>query len=307
MATDKPRKTEVLTPPRDGEFWRINGIAEATENRLHTAGIHTFRQLAALTPAEIASVLPGQVGAKERAARQDWAGQAREFAETLEQVSPEPETPLVTEPTVVEEPAERQHYESFIVELLLDEERSVRRTRITNVRCGQKDGWAGWDPARLGEWIAGQIDLDLEAPRSVAAEQKPSLGGIGGKLALPEAKLFAHGTDKCRRFSYPGQALDLGQSIDLTEVIIPPGVQAAYQATVEAKRIGSGEQVVLGQAQGEFDGEPKPCLRISLQPMLPGTYRLATTVMIYPTGSVQPQREGILAFQDGGLVHVFDR
>jgi predicted flap endonuclease-1-like 5' DNA nuclease len=94
MATDKPRKTDILTPLRDGEFWRITGIAEATEKRLHAAGIQTFRQLAESSPDEIAAALQGQVGVKERAARQDWTGQADRLAESVPQEDPPVEEPV---------------------------------------------------------------------------------------------------------------------------------------------------------------------------------------------------------------------
>jgi predicted flap endonuclease-1-like 5' DNA nuclease len=50
MATEKIRRLENSAPLAEGEFWRITGIGEATEQRLHAAGIDTFERLGSLSP-----------------------------------------------------------------------------------------------------------------------------------------------------------------------------------------------------------------------------------------------------------------
>jgi hypothetical protein len=47
------------------------------------------------------------------------------------------------------QPADRQHYSTFVVELLLDEHNDVRRTRVVHVQTGIEKKWAGWDEERL--------------------------------------------------------------------------------------------------------------------------------------------------------------
>jgi len=159
MATQ--RKMDQQTPLQEGEFRRIKGIAEATEQGLHSAGIMTFKQLSSLTPEEIAEAVPG-VGVKERVIRQDWIGQAAEYARQLAPVEPD-------------ETSERQHYESFMIELLLVDGKSVRRTKITHIQSGDKESWPGWEHDRLTGWIFKQADIarnaDFEDRRpTVAAE-----------------------------------------------------------------------------------------------------------------------------------------
>lgn len=47
------------------------------------------------------------------------------------------------------QPADRQQYSTFVVELLLDEHGAVRRTRVVHIQTGTEQAWAGWDEERL--------------------------------------------------------------------------------------------------------------------------------------------------------------
>ena len=307
MATDKPRKTEILTPLRDGEFWRITGIGEATEKRLYANGIQTFRQLAKSTPEEIAAALQGQVGVKERAARQDWTGQAARLAQAVARE----ERPAAErlEPPAVEEPVERQLYETFLLELLLEEDtkepglRTVRRTRINNVRGGKKDGWAGWEPARLDRWIAEQARLSSE-PAARAANSRRE---IDGTQMLPQESVVAAGTNQPKHFFDYGQALELRLTVDMSLTEFTTGDAVTYQAVIEARELGTGSQHIFGEARGAWDGAHKTHLIIPLLPLDAGTYRLLITLLVYPEGTLFPEQDGARAFREGGLIHIYDR
>jgi hypothetical protein len=52
-----------------------------------------------------------------------------------------------------------QYYETFIVELLIDEHDKVRRTRVVHVRTGAEERWAGWDGTRLLRFILSHASL----------------------------------------------------------------------------------------------------------------------------------------------------
>ena len=54
---------------------------------------------------------------------------------------------------------DRQAYETFVVELLLDEQRAVRRTRVVHVQSGTEERWAGWDEERLLQFLLAHGDL----------------------------------------------------------------------------------------------------------------------------------------------------
>jgi hypothetical protein len=49
-----------------------------------------------------------------------------------------------------------QPYATFVVELLQDEELNVRRTRVIHVQSQVEERWAGWDEARLVNFIRTQ-------------------------------------------------------------------------------------------------------------------------------------------------------
>jgi hypothetical protein len=56
-------------------------------------------------------------------------------------------------------PPAGQHYETFVVELLMDERGEVRRTRVTYVPTGAEERWAGWDGMRLLRFILAHAGL----------------------------------------------------------------------------------------------------------------------------------------------------
>ncbi len=147
-------KSENLPPakaqaqPADDFAKNITGIGPTTEARLHDAGIRTFAQLADRTHSELYELvrdLPGM--SLERLTNWDWPGHARELASKA----------LAEEvPSNTANSGNRQRYANFHVELLLDEEDNVRRTRVRHVEA--KEGaksWTGWDGHRLLSFIHG--------------------------------------------------------------------------------------------------------------------------------------------------------
>jgi hypothetical protein len=55
------------------------------------------------------------------------------------------------------QPTDRQQYSTFVVELLMDEHRNVRRTRVVHIQSGIEKRWAGWAQERLLAFL-GPID-----------------------------------------------------------------------------------------------------------------------------------------------------
>jgi hypothetical protein len=60
---------------------------------------------------------------------------------------PEPLSPAAVE--TISRAVDQQPYETFVVELLVDEAREVRRTRVVHVQTGVEERWAGRDDDRL--------------------------------------------------------------------------------------------------------------------------------------------------------------
>ena len=158
-----PRGPRTSTPAGQAgdDFQQIQGIGAAIDRRLHDAGILTYQDLAALTPEQIAASLAGVAGlSPARIASQDWTGQARRLAGPAA-------PPLPSEPD--------QRYVSFHVELLLDVDDSVRRTKVHHHQSGTDEAWAGWDEDRLLALLREHIPIMAPRQPAEAAELRSSV------------------------------------------------------------------------------------------------------------------------------------
>lgn len=306
MATEQPR--DATAPLREGDFHRIPGIGPGIEQRLHAAGIQTFDHLASLTAEEISATLNGLVGmTAERINQQDWPGKARLLAQSLH----DDRLSLVSE-----EPGDRQHYASFMLELLQDEEHAVRRTRVVHVQSGVRDGWAGWDAGRLLSWIQSQAGpSNLATENSSAAQQESELPD--GSLQQPlrrqpslavtvrAAEIVDSQKQQMGRFFYSHQPVELHIALDIGSDHLPAGTLLAYRVTVEARLIGTSDRIVLPEVTGEVAAQNEILLTIPLIDLPGGTYRLMTSATLYPAGDPHPENTAIQVFTEGGIVHVF--
>jgi hypothetical protein len=302
MATEKIRRLENSAPLAEGEFWRITGIGEATEQRLHAAGIDTFERLGSLSPEDIASILTGQVGVKERAARQDWTSQARRFAYDLKAMAKRAETADSTE---------SQHYESFLFELLIEDDRSIKRTKITRVRDGEKTSWAGWDSERFLDWIAAQAELSRELfaapqPAHVPAAVETSPAPVSGAIVPADIVLAAVDSPRNKRFYDAGQPLELRLTLDLSSTAIPANTPLTCRAIAEARNVLTGRCLRIGEVQAECAAAEQITLHIPIPGVEPGTYFLETAVQLHPAGALAAPEQGSLsAVCDAGVFHIF--
>ena len=158
-----PRGPGTSTPAGQAgdDFQQIQGIGAAIDRRLHDAGILTYRDLAALTPEQIAASLAGVAGlSPTRIASQDWTGQAGRLAGPAA-------PPLPSEPD--------QRYVSFHVEFLLDVDDSVRRTKVHHHQSGTDEAWAGWDEGRLLALLREHIPIMAPRQPAEAAELRSSV------------------------------------------------------------------------------------------------------------------------------------
>ncbi len=189
MVAKRARPCLATTPDGAGDFTLIQGIGPGIHNRLHAAGICTFAQLGALSTEEILAKV-GSVPAltAERIALEDWVGQARAFAERVD----------LPDPPVQELPANQQHYATYRIELLVDETGSPRRTSITHVQSKRETSWAGWEQARLVDFIFASAGLKAQPDPDVhpASSGDNSSAVAAGPEAQPEADVHpATGND----------------------------------------------------------------------------------------------------------------
>ena len=171
MPNKRLRPPDIASPFGADDFRQISGIGPAVATRLYNAGILTYAQLAAQSPESIAALVADLNGlSAERIAKHGWIEQAQE---------------LTPHPRADDSPAERQHYATFKVDLLLNEGDDVRRTHAVFIQGNQQAIWAGWDGTRLLDFFAEHANLHTHpgaappahadtAPPSPAAESPAS-------------------------------------------------------------------------------------------------------------------------------------
>lgn len=323
MATEQTREREPSPPLREGEFQRIPGIGPGIAQRLHSAGIQTFLHLASLTPEEICGLLNGLVGmTAERIAHQDWPGKARQFAGEIAAADPSSEP---------EDPGKRQHYASFMVELLQDENYVVRRTRVVHVQTNTKESWAGWDATRFDRWITTQAAISPAppVPETVSSESalpEPALP----EPIQPEPVLTDASPSMVKQGSEAGApALQVGNcEINLPnhkgstrflvadwpfEIRIPinfeegrPQAKLLYQATAYLQPLG-GERFQAAEVSGLCAGQGTTKLVLPIKGLDEGTYRLETLLLVYPENAAPPEKEGQYAFSEGMRLYIISQ
>lgn len=147
---------------RGDDFQQIPGIGPAIERRLHEVGILTYHQLATTSPAELAERLRNFAGiSASRIEQQDWMAQAQELA------SAEQEQVTNSE----QGSGNGQHYATFNIELLLDNNSEVRRTRAVYIQGGEQNSWAGWDRERLLRFVEERAAIEAKAEHAEAAHE----------------------------------------------------------------------------------------------------------------------------------------
>jgi predicted flap endonuclease-1-like 5' DNA nuclease len=147
---DNPRHYDDVAGADD--LTRIGGIGSKIADRLYAAGILTYADLASRSADEISKLLSDVTGLP--AGRLDsWRDQARELAAAAAQAAPA--SPAAEVPAGAA--SDGQHYESFLVRVLLNEDGSVRRTTAQHIRTGAERHWPGLERQALPEFIETAI------------------------------------------------------------------------------------------------------------------------------------------------------
>lgn len=297
--------------PSEGAFRQISGIGPGIEQRLHSAGIHTFAQLGELSIEEILAVLNGMVGiTRERVTQQDWPAQARRLAQELQPLAEAGDRPQLPQENFRSEPPPEtependwRKYESFMVELLIDENHQVRRTRVVHVRSNEKSSWAGWNPHHLDKWVAKQ--LHLSQPQEL---DDLSSTRVNGSVTIRSLSIFPLAADSSTHFIDSYQPFHVHILLDLSQASVRPNMGLVYQAAVEAHPLGSGRSFHLGSNSGPLshsNESEQAILSIKTNGIPEGTYRLEATVLVYSEGSLSPEQDGARAMIEGELLQVF--
>jgi extracellular elastinolytic metalloproteinase len=264
-----------MSMPND--FKLIHGIGPAMESRLHNVGILTYAQLAALSPEELVERLGLSGMVAKNVSKQDWTGQARQFASSPAMTAAEIVPALPPQTRGAEDTSNgRQHYATFTVELLLGEESEVRRTRVKHIQEGEQETWAGWEDGRLVSFFVEHAALR----GSGAAGVKPPAGGAQ-RLAEIDIEVGDLAVDEVEEMD--GSQLRAQIEFHLSGIAAKQvtNERAAYFIHILAYMIATGETIVLTAVQGEL--QPGTLLymkSVDFAPPQVGHYQLLATVVL---------------------------
>ena len=291
--------------PAPDDLQKITGIGAALAARLADAGVTTYRELAGHAPQRLAALTRVPTA---KIVSQDWAGQARRLAGSA-----------------LTEPEGQQKYATFHVELLIDADNTVRRTKTRHFQTDTEESWPGWDDQRLIALIRRKAALDAPAA-------KPPLPGPPGAPAPPP--IHADGPSPAEEgtigtFRVAGQptavrltfrvgpCLDAGDldragpCLDAGDLDrAGPGLDVGdvdYVVEVAARSLADGQGHPLAPAGGTALAGRPVTLELDGPPLPAGIHRLEATVTVYghrhQPGDLPVARRHVL----GDLVHVAAR
>ena len=223
----------------------------------------------------------------------------------------------------------RQHYESFVVRVLLNDDGSIRDTRMEHIGTGEVKRWAGWEhDAMLGfikEAAAPAAPLVLTAPVGpLDAEPHPE--------SVPESAAEPSATVQVRRVSQPpviaraattpapsappearivrlrpdrtlvraAQPFAVTLSLDLTKAV-PQRHQLIYNAVIVARQLGGRSGRTLANPRGLLTVGGTTTITIEAGGLPSGTYLLEAAVSLRAAGA---SHGGIAAMAEGIMLQV---
>ncbi len=292
---------------RADDLTRIAGIGTKIARRLTEAGAGSSAELAARSADDIMALLP-DVSGLPLTRVEGWREEARKLA--------------------AEQAAFRgndQHYESFLVRVLLNEDGSIRRTTVRHVGTGAERQWPGLGRDALPDFIEARAGSAAPSAREPVEEPAagpapetnavpaPRAASEPGAAPAPETVTASHGeAAKGARFAssailsverttlHASEPFTMTMAIDLTGAPASVG-RLGYSAVIVAKPLGGGPKRTVAQSDGLVP-VTAPTISIDAAGLPPGAYRLDGAVSLFEAGSGQAL--GLAAIAEGLLVHV---
>jgi Helix-hairpin-helix domain len=280
---DRPRSGHTKKPGDDLE--KIAGIGPALAQRLQKAGIRTYQDLAERTPDEIAEVLKDVSGVSpQRVTNQDWTGQARQ---------------LLGAPVGTSDPSQR--YASFHVELLLDADDKVRRTKVHHHQSDTVATWPGWDQERLLSLLRDRVPLT----------DVPQLAPTGDIQATPsffvrieDLAPIRHGKSAYERSADEPTSVRLSMRVDPTDE--PHVTSFDFTAEISARALGGRQLWSVGTKEGKIRINEPASMELTGPSLPSGLYRLVVNVALYRANHGPEEQPLSSRGAAGGLMQVTD-
>jgi Helix-hairpin-helix domain len=298
------------------DLTRIGGIGSKIAERLNAAGVRTYAELASLSAGDIIRLLP-DVSGLAPARLEGWRDQAQELAAATAAAPAQavPESSLAA-------PSNGQHYESFLVRVLLNENGSIRKTTARHIRTGTERHWLGLGREALLDFIQA---ASSSAPSAEMPEEQVS-GGMRQSEAAPamvtprptefQPTAVASGSAQAKPVHIASSAylsletavlraaepFTMAMSIDLAGATT--GERLAYSAVVVAEPLGGGPKRTVARSDGLL-ATTSSTISIDVAGLPSGAYRLDGAVRLREPGRDHPV--GLAAIAEGLLVQVLPR
>jgi Helix-hairpin-helix domain len=299
------------------DLTRLAGIGSKIAHRLNTAGIRTYADLSSRPASEIAKILP-DIGLSS--ARLDmWRGQAQELAAAA---AARPEATVAAA-------SDGQHYASFVVRLLLNDDGSIRSTTVERIGTDDVHRWPGWEREALLDFIrtAATSSMPSQVPPPDAettptqvtpgegtprpAEQLQPVPTSGVPLTISPGAHIPDAAQRMRAVSSAGLSAErtvlraaerftMTMSLDFSGAAVDAD-RLAYSAVIVAKPLTGGLKRTVAHADGLLAGVTS-AIRIEAEGLPPGVYRLSGTVSLREPGT--GHTTGLAAMAEGLMVQV---
>ncbi len=310
--------SKTIVKERRDDLTRITGIGKGVEARLNKAGILSYEQLAAQSPESLTGLLKDMIGfTTERIIKQDWIGQAQQLDAQLA---------LAAEPDILEADSapnqdddlesagpDRQHYETFTLELLLDADQNVRRTRVFHVQKGTPNSWAGWDEARLISFLSAQAEFpftEKPTPEAVPVEvkiiSKEKPAPPAPKLNLSDFQVLSMDTRAPTKLLPAERPFSVILMLDLSDVPDEQQTGLSYQAQVYARQLGHQNPTLVASMETESAKAAPDAGKIELigSGLPVGIYRISADLTVHLSKPEAVDQVTLPLHSEGSLVNV---
>ena len=199
-------------------------------------------------------------------------------------VPPEAEPPTAPQDEAAADAGDSQHYDSFLVTVLVNEDRSIRSTTIKHPRTGAEHRWGGWKPEALLEFVAATRSSDISPQPAKPPLAQRAHVGEPADVRSPQSVRVAPsaGLSAERTILRAAEPFTMTMTLDLAGVSAGIG-RLAYSAIVAAKPLGGGPKRTVAQSTGVF-ATASPEFRIHAEGLPEGVYRLEGAVSLREPG-----------------------
>jgi hypothetical protein len=209
--------------------------------------------------------------------------------------------------------ATHQHYATFSLELLMNDDNTVRRTKLAHLQSGVAQTWSEWEPSTVIEFVEvnGLLPQELTGRIAPNASQPEVSSSMRASSVVKESavKFEILGARREDELDYC-QLMQRDQSYALQLALEWEGDKPAlgakvkYEAVAQAKLLGTPKLLRVGVTVGIAAAGERVLIDVSGARLPPGTYRLSAALTLRRENAIGNGSELVL-LRDGGLLNVY--